>query len=419
MKKKSLSLIALLGVFALNNAQIGIGINNLSPAATLDILASNATGTSTNIDGLLIPRVDRQRAQSMSAVPVSTLIYVNSIATGTLAGTAVNIDAAGYYYFNGTAWTKLVPSLNIYNSNGSITSGTRTVSTGGNLLNFVNGGNSVRINTAGTEGSLIAAGSSRGGLSLAGGSGNIDYFVDNAGAAQFNSSGNATKLSIGSTTATPIAFKANGTERITILSGGNVGVGNAAPNTKLEITSGTANTSGTILTNLNSASPIGAGQTLGVDATGNVITVANPTPANVTTASVNSTTGASYNVNDTTVTLIPGTTQSITIPAGGKALFINFMLGIDYGNNPAGSGASYYEARLYIDGAATDCYMRTQEYGPGGLSAQFSFNTVKFLTAGNHTVDVRMTRTFNNGIASGTNMVCAPISMSFNATYLN
>ncbi|SFN10013.1 hypothetical protein SAMN05421594_1015 [Chryseobacterium oleae] len=416
MKRVQFSMIFLLVNFAFINAQVGI--SNPSPASTLDITAKNATGTSANTDGLLVPRVDRQRAQSMSAVPVSTLIYVNSITTGTLAGTAANINSVGYYYFNGTAWTKLATSLNIYNSDGTL-NGPRTVTTNGNLLTFVNGGNNVKITTSATEGALSANGSSRGFLNLVGGSANIDYYVENNGIAQFNASGNSTKLSVGSTNATPLGLKTNNIERLTVLSGGNVGIGTTSPNTKLEVSSGTANVSGTTLTNLNSASPISTGQTLGVDNLGNVITVANPTAASVTTASVNSTTGASFNVNDTTVTMVPGTSQPVTIPTGGKALFINFMLGIDYGSNPAGSGASYYEARLYIDGVATDCYMRTQEYGAGGFSAQFSFNTVKFLAAGNHTIDVRMTRTFNNGVASGANMVCSPISMSFNATYLN
>ena len=409
-------MIFLLVNFAFINAQVGI--NNPSPASTLDISAKNPTGTSGRTDGLLIPRVDRQRAQSMSAVPVSTLIYVNSIATGTLAGTAANMDAAGFYYFNGTAWTKLITSLNIYNSDGTLT-GPRTVTTNGHLLSLVNGGNNVKITTTATEGALSANGSSRGFLNLVGGSSNIDFFVETTGIAQFNSSGNSTKLSIGSTNATPLGLKTNGIERLTVLGNGNVGIGTTAPNTPLEISSGTTHVSGTRLTHLTAASPISTGQTLGVDHFGNVITVANPTAASVTTASVNSTTGTSFNVNDTTITMVPGTSQPITIPTGGKALFINFMLGIDYGSNPAGSGSSYYEARLYIDGVATDCYMRTQEYGPGGFSAQFSFNTVKFLAAGNHTIDVRMTRTFNNGVASGVNMLCIPISMSFNATYLN
>jgi hypothetical protein len=415
MKRVQFSLIFLFTNFAFHIAQVGI--NNPSPVSTLDITARNATGISTNTDGLLVPRIDRQRAQNMSAVPVSTLIYINSIATGTLAGIAANIDSLGYYYFDGTVWTKLITTQNIYNSDGAL-SGSRTVTTNGNPLNFISGLNSIKVITTATEGALSATGPSRGWLNLVGGSANLDYFINSNGV-QLDASGNSTQLSIGSTNASPLALKTNGIERLTILSNGNVGIGTSAPNTKLEISSDTTNTSGAKLTNLTSASPISTGQTLGVDAAGNVITVANPAPASVTTSSVNSTTGASFNVNDTTVILVPGTSQIVTIPTGGKALFINFMLGIDYGSNPTGSGSSYYEARLYIDGASTDCYMRTQEYGPGGYSAQFSFNTVKFLAAGNHTIDVRMTRTFNNGIASGVNMLCIPISMSFNATYLN
>ncbi|MDV7697176.1 hypothetical protein N6B72_09625 [Chryseobacterium soli] len=415
MKRVQFSLLFLFTNFTLIIAQVGI--NNPSPVSTLDITARNATGTSTNTDGLLVPRIDRQRAQNMTGVPVSTLIYINSVATGTLAGTATLIDSVGYYYFNGAVWTKLITSQNIYNVDGTL-SGTRTVTTNGNSVTFSNGANIIKIITSATDGAWSANSSSRGWLNLVGGSANLDYFV-NATGAQLVSYGNSTQLSIGSTNASPLVLKTNGIERLTILNNGNIGVGTSAPNAKLEISSGTANTSGTRFTNLNSASPISTGQTLGVDAVGNVITLVNPSTASVTTASVNSTTGASFNVSDATVVMVPGTSQSVNIPTGGKALFINFMLGIDYGSNPTGSGSSYYEARLYIDGAATDCYMRTQEYGPGGYSAQFSFNTVKFLTAGNHTIDVRMTRTFNNGIASGVNMLCIPISMSFNATYLN
>jgi len=415
MKIFQLSIIFLFAGFSLATAQTGI--NTSTPASTLDIVAKNPTGTTTNVDGLLVPRLDRQRAQSMTAVPTSTLIYVNSIATGTLAGTAINIDATGYYYFNGTAWAKIDPALNIYNTNGTL-AGTRTVTTNGNSLSFVNGTSNVGIATAGTQGIISATGSTRGSMTFNGGSANLDMYVDNANAAQINTSGNSTKLSIGTTNDSPVALKANGAERLTMINNGNVGIGTAAPNTRLEVSSGTANTSGVRLTNLTSASPIAAGQSIGVDASGNIITVANPTPASINTATVNSTTGADYNVNDLAATIVTGTSQSITIPAGGKALFINFMLGIDYVGFPAGSGQGMYEARLYIDGVATDCYLRTQETS-AGTNTQFTINTVKFLTAGSHTLDVRMRRVVNNGTTSGANSPCRPISMSFNASYIN
>ncbi len=108
--KKGL-LIIVFGVFAsLTYAQVGIGTEN--PKATLDVTAVNATGTSTDVQGVLIPRVDRERAQSMKDVEKSTMIYVNSVATGSQLGTAINIDAEGFYYFNGTVWVRLASSTN-------------------------------------------------------------------------------------------------------------------------------------------------------------------------------------------------------------------------------------------------------------------------------------------------------------------
>ncbi|MFN1215342.1 hypothetical protein ACKW6Q_00020 [Chryseobacterium kwangjuense] len=415
MKRIQFSIILIIAACSSLMAQSGI--NNSAPLATLDITAKNTTGTTTNVDGILVPRVDRQRAQSMTGTPVSTMIYVNNISTGTQTGTAVNIDTAGYYYYDGTSWIKLNPNINIYTSDGSL-NGVRTVTTNGNFLNFVNGTSNVGVTTSATEGRLSANGSTRGSLALSSGSSTSDILVDNAGAAQINSSGTSTKLSIGTTNATPLTIRTNGTEKMAVLSNGNVGIGTVNPNTTLELSSGTANTSGLRFTNLTSSAPVGTGQALGVDASGNIVTVANPSPTNVSISSVNSTTGANFNVNDLAGTIVTGTSQSITVPTGGKALFINFMLGVDYTNNPTGGGTAYYEARLYIDGVATDCYMRTQEVGTAG-TATFTISTIKFLAAGNHTIDVRMQRTFNNGTTSGANMICAPNSMSFNASYLN
>ncbi len=87
-----------------------VGINTSTPKATFDIMAKNSSGTSTLADGLLIPRVDRQRAVNMTSVEPSTLIYVNSIATGSATGQGSNIDSIGFYYFDETTskWSKLI-----------------------------------------------------------------------------------------------------------------------------------------------------------------------------------------------------------------------------------------------------------------------------------------------------------------------
>ena len=98
-------LLLMLFVMSFANAQVGIGTP--TPASTLDITAANPSGAATTVDGILIPRIDRQRAQGMLLTPTSTLIYVNSIATGAAAGTAVNITSVGFYFFDGTVWQKI------------------------------------------------------------------------------------------------------------------------------------------------------------------------------------------------------------------------------------------------------------------------------------------------------------------------
>ena len=117
-----------------------VGINTPTPQATFDITAKSPKGTVTTAEGLLVPRVDRQRAQSMTEVETSTLIYVDSVTTGSQTGTAAQIDSAGYYYYNGSVWTKLITdaainSINIYNSDGTL-SANRTVQQAGNTLAF-------------------------------------------------------------------------------------------------------------------------------------------------------------------------------------------------------------------------------------------------------------------------------------------
>ncbi|WP_077416226.1 hypothetical protein [Chryseobacterium sp. JV274] len=92
-----------------------VGINNQSPKSTLDITAKNATGTSALPEGLLIPRVSREKAQSMSNVEHSTLIYISDITTGGQLGTTVDVDSIGFYYYNSdtSKWVKFGSGSNV------------------------------------------------------------------------------------------------------------------------------------------------------------------------------------------------------------------------------------------------------------------------------------------------------------------
>jgi trimeric autotransporter adhesin len=87
--------------------RITIGGNgSVAPAATLDIRASSATGTAVAVDGILIPRVTRERAQSMTSTPTSTIIYITEVTTADATGTTINVTSPGFYFYNGTVWVQ-------------------------------------------------------------------------------------------------------------------------------------------------------------------------------------------------------------------------------------------------------------------------------------------------------------------------
>lgn len=239
MKKTVLCLVMACSVFAIQaNAQVGINIPN--PTSTLDVTAKNASGTTTNVDGVLVPRVDRQRAQSMTAVPTSTLIYVNDVSTGTQTGTAINIDVVGHYSYNGTAWTKLTP-LNIYTGDGTIASN-RIVTMAANNLTFtgttgafqVNGNNNGFYRSFFQNASTGA--SSRMDVNIGAGAANIYLGADN-GAAIF---GAGVKAYLDNRTAGRLVFASNGREDMTVdYTTGNVGMGISTPTNRVDV-NGTA-----------------------------------------------------------------------------------------------------------------------------------------------------------------------------------
>ena len=94
--------ISILAFFFIHNvnAQVGIGTTNPNPSSILDIQASNK--------GLLVPRVSlnnvtNAQLDGVNTAETSLLIYNTNAST--IGGTG-----AGYYYFEGLKWVKLITS---------------------------------------------------------------------------------------------------------------------------------------------------------------------------------------------------------------------------------------------------------------------------------------------------------------------
>lgn len=266
MKTKILSITAALFLYA--NGYSQVGINTMNPTSTLDVTAKNATGTTTNVDGFLVPRVDRERAQSMTGVPTSTIIYVNNIATGTQVGTAANIDAVGHYYYDGTIWTKMNSSsgtsTNIYNSDGTLT-GNRIVAQGANTLAFTG----TAANAFSVDGSTFSvdAANKRIGIGTTAPANKLHLGNDVGSSATdvvgkklavYNNSSGTDFYGLGVNSATlqfHAASTATAAPGMVLKSNGNVGVGTTTPAEKMDV-SGAITFTGKAVANKTSASTI-------------------------------------------------------------------------------------------------------------------------------------------------------------------
>jgi len=111
--KKHIILLGLLATTSVAFAQAGkVGVNTSNPEATLDIKpsAANAATTATTNEGILIPRVSRDRLKSIATANLkeSTLVYVDNI-SGTINPVTSNVTSKGFYYYSSTdnKWVKI------------------------------------------------------------------------------------------------------------------------------------------------------------------------------------------------------------------------------------------------------------------------------------------------------------------------
>lgn len=194
----------------------------------------------------------------------------------------------------------------------------------------------------------------------------------------------------------------------------NVGIGTTTPAAKLHVVGNVAIEDGTQ----------GAGKVLTSDAAG-IASWQLPTGsgASATTQSasyaVPAANGAQANtffsVVEGSYTIITNTTNLVNFP-NQKAAFINFTLGIDdvsawFGYNP------FNRFEVFIDGAPSGIFLIMQV----DISMHFSFTLagVRTLSAGPHTIDVRATRWYANGVPSNSTQVCGTLSSNLDVTYLN
>ncbi|WP_179319175.1 hypothetical protein [Winogradskyella helgolandensis] len=93
---KYIAFCVLLLMASFTYAQVGVG--NTNPQATLDITASNQAAPS-NVDGILIPRIDTFPATNPTAAQDAMLVYLT---------TTVGLNSKGFYYWDQatTSWIR-------------------------------------------------------------------------------------------------------------------------------------------------------------------------------------------------------------------------------------------------------------------------------------------------------------------------
>ncbi|GAA5087227.1 hypothetical protein GCM10023210_09990 [Chryseobacterium ginsengisoli] len=252
------NIILMAGALVLTSANVEaqIGVNTATPKSTMDISAKRDSGgnitDNTQIFGLMAPRITRAELTSNTATYAAdqrgALIYITDVSGGDTSGQRANINAIGYYFFNGSTWQKVV-SDNIYTANGSLT-GYRTLNLNGNTLNFQ--GTEQKTSWGSTGGMAIGnsqTGTGEASLAFYGG-GNSNFFIQQFynGYTQMLTSGNSNSLLIGThatTSSAPINFSTSsgggalGTIKMVITGQGNVGINATSPTEKLDVNGNT------------------------------------------------------------------------------------------------------------------------------------------------------------------------------------
>ncbi|WP_312388845.1 hypothetical protein [Chryseobacterium sp.] len=109
MTKKLFPALLLVGSFTF--AQVGF--NTELPNATLDVVGNPADNS--KLDGIIAPRIsgDQLRSKTYTSSQTGALVYVTTADTSP-SGQTQEVNASGYYFFNGdpavNRWAKLISS---------------------------------------------------------------------------------------------------------------------------------------------------------------------------------------------------------------------------------------------------------------------------------------------------------------------
>jgi len=225
-----------------------VGIGTPTPQATLDV-----TGTPTDtakLDGIIAPRLtgDQLRGKTYTTAQTGALVYVTAADTAP-ANQTIDVTTPGYYHFNGTKWVvTTTKDTSIYTGDGTLTSN-RTLTQGGNVLNFVNSQKTVFSNSLGVGVQQDSGSGTRASIGLSNnGVAQLWLYTDTNSAAQINATNSSSALIL-STNATsisaPIRFAtssgsgASGIERMKITGEGNIAINVTVPTEKLDVSGNT------------------------------------------------------------------------------------------------------------------------------------------------------------------------------------
>lgn len=107
--KKSLILLGMLSIGYAYAQEGNVGINTENPKATLDIVPEVGNLTKNTNEGIIAPRLTKERIAGIADANLveGTLVYATDT-TYTGTNTKVSkITEKGYYYYNGTEWVKV------------------------------------------------------------------------------------------------------------------------------------------------------------------------------------------------------------------------------------------------------------------------------------------------------------------------